>query len=207
MSGERMQAEPSALRERLIAVAHQRFRKLGFRHTGIAEIARDAGVATGTVYRYFKDKEDLFRAVLAVEHEAWIALARRILAEPRSATERLAELARVSETFHEQYVVLSSVLLNDTDMIVPPLLQALQQNMLERMVGPLAEVLAEGIEQGELRALDPVRTARVLFLCGQSLFRQGGDDFPELLRILGDLTREGLRRPPEKRTRKRQLAS
>ena len=187
--------EPPGLRERLLAVAHQRFRKFGFRHTGIADIARDAGIATGTVYRYFEDKEDLFRAVLAAEHEMWITLAREILAKPGSASDRLAELARASVTFHEKYVLLASVLTNDTDMIKPPLLQALQQNLLESMVGPLAEVLAEGMETGEFRPLDPVRTARVLFLCGQALFRQGSDDYPELLAILGELTRQGLRRP------------
>jgi AcrR family transcriptional regulator len=186
--------EPAGLRERLIAV-DQRFRKFGFRHAGIADIARDAGIATGTVYRYFKDKEDLFRAVLAAEHELWIGLAREILAKSGSASERLAELARASVTFHEKYVLLASVLANDTDMIKPPLLQALQQNLLESMVGPLAEVLAEGMHAGEFRPLDPARTARVLFLCGQALFRQGSDDYPELLAILGELTQQGLRRP------------
>ncbi len=187
--------EPAGLRERLIAVGHQRFRKFGFRHTAIADIARDAGVATGTVYRYFKDKEDLFRAVLAAEHEMWITISREILAQPRSATERLAELARASLTFHEKYVLLASVLASDTDMIKPPLLQALQQNLLDSMVGPLADVLTEGMQAGEFRPLDPKRTARVLFLCGQAIFRQGSDDYPELLAVLGELTQQGLRRP------------
>lgn len=192
-----------AQRARLIAVAYQRFRKLGFRHTGIAEIARDAGVATGTVYRYFKDKEDLFRAVLAAEQEMWIGLAHKILAEPRSATERLTELAQVSVSFHEKYVLMASVLSNDTDMINPPLLQSLQQSLLDSMVGPMAEVLAEGMKAGEFRELDPVQTARVLFLCGQALFRQGGSDYPALLPIFADLTREGLLRPPAKPARRR----
>ncbi len=193
-----LKGEPPAVRERVIAVAHQRFQKFGFRHTAIAEIARDAGIATGTVYRYFKDKEDLFRAVLAAEHEIWIRLARQILAQPRSASERLAELGRASVTFHEKYVLLASVLSNDTDMIQPPLLQALQQNLLESMVGPLADVLAEGMKQGEFRELDPTRTARVLFLCGRALFRQGSDDYPELLALFSELTEQGLRLPRRK---------
>lgn len=48
--------------ERIIAAARRLFGENGFRGTTTAEIARSAGVAEGSIYRYFKDKKELFVA-------------------------------------------------------------------------------------------------------------------------------------------------
>jgi len=188
---------PETVQDRLIAAAHLRFSKFGFRRTGVADIARDAGLAAGTVYRYFDDKEALFRAVIHKEHDLWYEIAQGVLAGPGSASERLSELARASVQFHQQHALSSSILENDTEMIQPQLLDELQQAVVDRTVKSMAEVIRQGIRMGEFREVDAERTARVFFLCGRSLFRSGGDDYPELLRVFTDLTRIGLRRPAE----------
>jgi AcrR family transcriptional regulator len=187
--------ESTGLRDRLIAVARKRFQKFGFRRTGMAEIARDAGIAAGTLYRYFKDKEDLFRAILGAEHETWSEIARQILAEPGSASERLKKLSHASVRFHQEHVLTASILSNDSEMIQPAMMQELQEKLRDGTVGPMADVIRDGIRSGEFRDLDPTQTARVLFLCGQALFQRGGDDYPKLIRVFGELTREGLHRP------------
>lgn len=56
---------------RIINAARQLFGQRGFHGTTTAEIARAAGVAEGTIYRYFTDKKDLLVAcVLPVIEEA-----------------------------------------------------------------------------------------------------------------------------------------
>ena len=76
-------------REQILAAARKRFRYYGFRKTTIQEIARDAGVAVGTLYLYFKDKDDLLVACT----EAYVARHRRqaeaILASDASAAAKL----------------------------------------------------------------------------------------------------------------------
>jgi len=42
-----------AVRRRIFTAARRRIERYGYRHTTIAEIAGDAGVAKGTVYLYF----------------------------------------------------------------------------------------------------------------------------------------------------------
>ncbi len=49
----------------ICAAALEVFADRGFAAAKLGEIARRAGVSKGTVYLYFKDKEDLFRAVVA----------------------------------------------------------------------------------------------------------------------------------------------
>lgn len=50
-------------RQKIIQAAIEVFGKNGFQNSSIAEIARRADVADGTIYQYFKNKEDLFFAI------------------------------------------------------------------------------------------------------------------------------------------------
>ena len=54
----------TAARERLLEVAARCVARNGIAGTGIAHIALEAGVSRPTVYRYFKDREELIRSVL-----------------------------------------------------------------------------------------------------------------------------------------------
>ncbi|MFT3851438.1 MAG: helix-turn-helix domain-containing protein [Ilumatobacteraceae bacterium] len=47
----------------LVAVAREVFEKRGYQETRVADIVKAAGTGHGTFYRYFKSKEDLFRAL------------------------------------------------------------------------------------------------------------------------------------------------
>lgn len=52
-------------RSRILTAARDLVAEGGWRHAHIASVAQKAGVATGTVYRYFPSKADLFAEVLA----------------------------------------------------------------------------------------------------------------------------------------------
>jgi AcrR family transcriptional regulator len=54
----------TAARERLLEVAALCVARDGIAGTGIAHVALEAGVSRPTVYRYFKDREELVRSVL-----------------------------------------------------------------------------------------------------------------------------------------------
>jgi AcrR family transcriptional regulator len=58
--------ESIALKEKheaILAAAKQLFGHYGYRRTSIDDIAQEARVAKGTVYLYFKSKEEIFRAL------------------------------------------------------------------------------------------------------------------------------------------------
>ena len=51
-------------RNKIIEAGYQLFCEKGYHHTNTAEIAKFAGVSTGIVYSYFRDKKDIFLEVL-----------------------------------------------------------------------------------------------------------------------------------------------
>ncbi|HWT75236.1 MAG TPA: TetR/AcrR family transcriptional regulator [Mobilitalea sp.] len=51
-------------RSKIIEAGYQLFCEKGYHHTNTAEIAKLAGVSTGIVYSYFKDKKDIFMYVI-----------------------------------------------------------------------------------------------------------------------------------------------
>jgi len=50
--------------EEILAAAFEVFAAHGFEAARIDDVARQAGIAKGTIYLYFRDKEQLFRAVV-----------------------------------------------------------------------------------------------------------------------------------------------
>ncbi|MFP4635429.1 MAG: helix-turn-helix domain-containing protein, partial [Nitriliruptoraceae bacterium] len=57
-----VQARLDATRDRIVAAAVQRIATGGWSALTVASVARDAQVATGTVYRHFDDKDALLAA-------------------------------------------------------------------------------------------------------------------------------------------------
>src|SRR3989442_9876097 len=98
----RATADDSLTRSRILSAAEGRFASYGYRRTAIAEIAREAGVAPGTLYRYFENKEEIFRAVMREGLASWLETARRVLAEPGTAIERLARLGEASVDYNRE---------------------------------------------------------------------------------------------------------
>ncbi|MBR1747048.1 MAG: TetR/AcrR family transcriptional regulator [Clostridia bacterium] len=53
-------------KKKIIAAAYKQFSEVGYYSTNTAEIAKEAGVSTGIVYGYFKDKRDILLDVSEV---------------------------------------------------------------------------------------------------------------------------------------------
>lgn len=60
---------PKQTRERLLAAAARLFNRVGYHGTDSNRIAEEAGYSTGTFYKHFKDKREIFLAV----YEAWVS--------------------------------------------------------------------------------------------------------------------------------------
>ena len=75
--------QAAGTRSQLVAVGRRLFAERGFAGTSTEEVVAQAGVTRGALYYHFKNKEDLFRAVLAqVEEEIHERVTAVAMAEP-----------------------------------------------------------------------------------------------------------------------------
>ena len=62
--------DKSQRRDEIMAAAKEVFARKGFHETTIADIAKQAGLAYGSIYWYFDSKDELFHVLMAVEEGA-----------------------------------------------------------------------------------------------------------------------------------------
>src|SRR3954464_846177 len=82
-------------RERILDAAVKVFAAEGFYNAKVAQIAQEAGVADGTIYLYFKSKDDLLISLFEDRMEDINANLRNALEASTSAAERLRAVVRL----------------------------------------------------------------------------------------------------------------
>lgn len=95
-------------RQAIMEAAIQIFGRTGFRDTKIADIASEAGVATGTLYNYFSSKEDIFSSIIDDGRER-LATEIELQTNIEDPLVRLRELVRVLFDFLEEHGALVTI--------------------------------------------------------------------------------------------------
>ncbi len=158
---ERTEARRAATRERIVAAARELIAHGGYGEAQIAAVAAVAGVATGTVYRHFPSKADLFAEVFrnASQHEVDAVVEAAALNGGSTAAERIAWAV---ETFARRALRgrrLAWALIAEP---VDPAVEAERLIFRRAYRDAFASVIAEGVAGGELPEQDPVLSAAAL---------------------------------------------
>jgi len=82
-------------REAILRAAITIFAHNGYFNAKVADIAREAGVADGTVYLYFKSKEEILHSIFDRSVDEAIADAKKQLARISDPKEKLRQIARL----------------------------------------------------------------------------------------------------------------
>src|SRR5436190_9614771 len=98
-SARSLQSPPRAAvadkREAILRAATEVFARNGYFNAKVADVARVAGVADGTVYLYFKSKEEILHSIFDRSVEAALAVARTEIAPLTDAREKLRRIAHL----------------------------------------------------------------------------------------------------------------
>jgi TetR/AcrR family fatty acid metabolism transcriptional regulator len=154
---------PRAERQReILSAAVRAFSKHGYHHCTVSRIAREAGVADGTIYLYFRGKEDLlvssFQHVLA---EMLVDMARRTSAASDAADKlRLATLLQLEFTENNP----------DLARFLQSQLRQPEESLRELIATPLADytrsieaIIEEGKLSGVFRSDVPTEALRRIY--------------------------------------------
>jgi TetR/AcrR family transcriptional regulator, fatty acid metabolism regulator protein len=150
-------------REAILRAATQVFAARGFFQSQVADIARAAGVAAGTVYLYFRSKDDLLVSIFERTMRDAIAEGRAALdgiGDPRARLTRIARLHLERLGRDRDLAVVFQVELRQSTKFM----EQFSSSYLRDYLGLIRETIAAGQQSAVFRAeINPTIAAKVFF--------------------------------------------
>ena len=141
----------------ICAAALEVFAEKGFAAARLEEIARRAGVSKGTVYLYFKDKEDLFRAVVRSAIVPNIEAVTSTISSSDAPFPEVLRMFLAAFAEREARLPIGAV----AKMVVgesrnfPELARVWHDEVASKAIGAIAEFIERAQQRGEVRPGDP----------------------------------------------------
>lgn len=145
-----MRSKSTDKHPRILDAAVKVFARKGFFQSKVAEIAQEAGVADGTIYLYFKNKDDLLISIFEVKMDEVISRFRSAIGELTGAREKLACLIQMhlAEFYaNPDLAAVFQVELRQSSRFM----HEADKTQLKRYLDLVAEVVEQGQEEGIFR--------------------------------------------------------
>ena len=154
---------PAPKRDAILRAAIDTFAERGYFNAQVADVARAAGVAAGTVYLYFKSKDDLLISIFERSMRDGLSRGRESVANLEDPPERLRRLARghLARLGNDRNLaVVFQVELRQSTKFM----ERFSSTLLRDYLGLIREAIADGQRQGLFRAdIKPTSAAKMLF--------------------------------------------
>lgn len=165
---ERKERDKLARRRDIIHAARECFFQRGFENTTIQQIAGRVELSTGTIYLYFKSKEEIYVSILEEGLDIMLELFRTGIRPGLSATANLQNVIAAFMRFHASYgqyldIMAFMRLSSEHSSSIPAELQARVRDQVEACYAEVEQVIQQGIDAGELRPVDTRGFARSLW--------------------------------------------
>jgi AcrR family transcriptional regulator len=154
----RPRLDPEQTRLRIMDVAEEQFRRVGYAKTAVADIADALGMSAANVYRFFASKgainEAICLRILGEEH----AMIDMIVAQNRPAGERLRTLLVELHRFNRSRFIGERRVHDMVEAAMEENWGAVEEH-LRYVIEHIGKIIAGGVEAGEFRPCDVPMTA------------------------------------------------
>lgn len=160
-------------RAQIIQAARACFARQGYHRTTMDDIVRESGLSKGTLYWYFSSKEALFLAILDAW---WRDLAQTIQKPASDATSTVERLT----AWIDALIRFLRTGLDRVQLIMEFWAEVHRSREIEQRLGQiyqerarlLADIIQQGVDRGEFRAVDPYTTAQTFLAAYDGLLLQ-----------------------------------
>ena len=165
MNAPKLTRHQARVHEEILDAAARAFSRGGYSATSVDEIAKEAEVATSTLYRYFAGKEAIYNGLI----EKIARQVTEVFDEPVMPS--LSYEQRVELLIRRQLSLIESnreffLMLVADDVLTQWRLTAddtVAGSAFQTMLGRLRDVLQRGVEERQLREIDPALTATMIY--------------------------------------------
>ena len=149
--------------QQIIDAAIRVFARTGYYNSRVSDIAREAGIASGTIYLYFKTKDDILVTLFREKMAAFVAYLRSQIAPERDPIARLRRLVRLHFAVLESNPELAEVVQVELRQ-GQKFFRGASAHEISAYFELIASVLEEGVASGQIRRDLPVKVAtKMLF--------------------------------------------
>jgi AcrR family transcriptional regulator len=153
--------KPDDTKARIVEVAENLFRRVGYAKTTVADIAAELDMSPANVYRFFPSKNAIVevicrRCLAEVENKAW-----QVARSKAPAPERLERLILEILAYHKENLITEHRV---NDMVLAAIEDSWETIRAHKqaMANVTELILRDGIEAGEFEPLDPHVTAGLI---------------------------------------------
>ncbi len=158
---ERKEREKERRRQQIIVAAKRVFSEKGFNKATMEDIAKEAELSPGTLYLYFKNKEELYASLsLRILQYLHIRVS-HVINQP--GLDALQKLSALKDVMYDVYDFDPLIIINMFHLQSSETLKNLSDELIEEIktlsrnsIGAIAKIFQEGIEQGVFINRHPV---------------------------------------------------
>lgn len=171
----RREEKKAESRRRILESARDVFFRDGFMEANLDEVAEKAGVAKGTLYRYFDSKAELYVAVLGHNGALFEEKMRATLDPALEAPEQVRRTARFYFDHyvgnHDYFQIFWAIENQPVIGELPPTVVEEVGRLWERCLTILAETIQRGVDEGSFRSCDSWEVANLLWTVANGLIQ------------------------------------
>lgn len=164
---ERKEREKERRRQQIIVAAKRVFSEKGFNKATMEDIAKEAELSPGTLYLYFKNKEELY-ASLSLRILQYLHI--RVSHVNKEGLEPVAKLDALMEAMYDVYDFDPLIIINMFHLQSSETLKNLSDDLLDEIkelsrksIGAIATIFKEGIDAGVFLNRHPTALADIFW--------------------------------------------
>ena len=153
----------------MLKAATSIFAKEDFHKVTMEEVAKKAGVGKGTIYRYYKNKEDLYFSIISRGLETLYRYISRLVSREKDTLSKLRRVIFCALRFFELNKSFVKVFLQEEVKFKTMGYEECKEN-LSKSIDLVEELILKGQEEGVLKEINVSQAASLLIGMAKELF-------------------------------------
>ncbi len=205
---ERKERERERRRQQIMVAAKRVFSVKGFTKATMEDIAKEAELSPGTLYLYFKNKDELYASLSLRILQYLLIRLEHVNAEPDQTPEQMIE--SLKEAMYDVYEFDPLILVNMFHLqssealknLTPELLSEIRE-LSRNSLNTMAKIFEEGISRGTFIEKKPLTFSNIIWAMfsgivlweeSKRILNEGSDSLKETLEIAFDIFAEGIKK-------------
>jgi AcrR family transcriptional regulator len=204
---ERKEREKERRRQQIMVAAKRVFSEKGFNKATMEDIAQEAELSPGTLYLYFKNKEELYASLsLRILQYLLLRIEHVNAMKPAGPDDRLKALMEAMYDVYEfdPLIIINMFHLQSSDTLknlTPQLLEEIK-DLTSKSLGSIVQIFKDGVAKGLFIDRHPVALADtfwslfsgvILWMTSKKLVNDAQDHLKDTLALAFDLFYRGIK--------------